>query len=317
MIDDFPYLVGELTGSPLRLGTRASRMAIAQADTVAHALRFGVGREVEIVKITAAGDAPAAPHGRQSDSSVFVTALREQVLRGDIDVAVHSLKDLPSTSTDPRLTVAAVPRRDDPRDALVAGARLDELPAGARVGTSSARRVAMLRALRPDLTYVPIRGNIETRIGHIIAGTVDAVVLALAGLRRIGRIAEIAQIFAIDELLPAPGQGAVAIECLTERTDLRHTLGRLTDARTRTAITAERDVLAYLRVGRTDPVGAYAADDGHLLTLTAALASPDGRWARATGTCDSWNATHLSFELATDLLTQLHDSGPRHASAET
>ncbi|MFI7642967.1 hydroxymethylbilane synthase [Nonomuraea sp. NPDC049400] len=317
MIDDFPYLVDELAGSPLRLGTRASRMALAQADMVAHALRFGVGREVELVKITATGDAPAAPHGQHSDTGVFVSALREQVLRGNIDAAVHSLKDLPSTAADPRLTMAAIPRRDDPRDALVAGARLDELPAGTRIGTSSARRVAMLRALRPDLTYVPIRGNLETRIGSIVDGTVDAVVLAVAGLRRMGRGPAIAQIFTIDELLPAPGQGAVAIECLTERVDLRHTLSRLTDRRTRTAVTAERDVLAHLRTCRTDPVGAYAADDGHLLTLTAALASPDGRWARVTGTDDSGNACHLAYDLAYDLLTRHHDARAPHASAET
>src|SRR5262245_13799705 len=198
----------------LRLGTRRSALALAQASLVADAIRRRIGRPVELIEITTHGDVSAEPLTTIGGTGVFVSALRDAVLSGDVDLAVHSYKDLP-TAPAQGLVIAAVPARADPRDVLVArdGRKLADLPAGAVVGTGSPRRAAQLRALRPDLDIHPIRGNVDTRIRLVSSREIDAVVLASAGLARLGRLDEAAQILDVDEMLPAPAQGALAVEC--------------------------------------------------------------------------------------------------------
>ncbi|HLU70584.1 MAG TPA: hydroxymethylbilane synthase [Nonomuraea sp.] len=291
-----------MTSQPLKLGTRRSNMATTQSRMVADAYTEKTGRAIELVGVTTFGDVSKAHLAQLGGTGVFVSALRDKLLQGEIDFAVHSLKDLP-TKPDPRISLAALPVRHDHRDALVGPTKFFDLPAGARVGTGSPRRVAMLRALRPDLEYVPIRGNAETRIGKIADGEVDAVVLASAGLTRIGRTAEIANIFEVDEMLPSPGQGSLAVECLSEREDMVEFLGRLDDPRTRSAVTAERSILAALEAGCSAPVGAFGIDDGQTLHLTAAVVAIDGRQAVRKSTAGSPSeADDLGRRLAAEML---------------
>ncbi|GLW98379.1 hydroxymethylbilane synthase [Microtetraspora sp. NBRC 16547] len=290
--------------APLRMGTRKSEMATTQSGLVAKRLTELTGREVELVGITTYGDVSRANLTQLGGTGVFVSELRNKLIEGEIDFAVHSLKDLP-TADDPRITLVATPPRDDPRDALVSTAKLADLAPGARVGTGSPRRVAQLRALRPDLHYVPIRGNAPTRIGKIAAGELDAVVLATAGLCRLGRDGEISQIFEVDEVLPAPGQGALAVECPADRADLIELLGVLDDPRTRTAVTAERAVLSALEAGCAAPLGAFASDDGHILNLTAAVVAIDGvRSVRKSTSGPRLAAMELGRDLAASMIAE-------------
>ncbi|MYT34185.1 MULTISPECIES: hydroxymethylbilane synthase [unclassified Streptomyces] len=251
------------TRSPLRLGTRRSRLAMAQSGQVAEAVRELTGRPVELVEITTYGDTSRAHLAQIGGTGVFVSALRDALLAGEIDFAVHSLKDLP-TAQPAELALAAVPVRVDPRDALIArdGLTFEELPDGARVGTGSPRRMAQLnawaRALGRRIETVPVRGNVDTRIGFVENGELDAVVLAAAGLTRIGRIDEATQLLSPDVVLPAPGQGALAIECVAANAPLVAALGALDDPVTRAAVTAERSLLAALEAGCSAPVAALA-----------------------------------------------------------
>ncbi|TDD21072.1 hydroxymethylbilane synthase [Nonomuraea diastatica] len=287
----------------LRLGTRRSLMATTQSQMVADAYMQRTGRAIELVGITTFGDVTKAHLAQLGGTGVFVSALRDKLIDDEVDFAVHSLKDLPTTQ-DPRFTLAAIPARHDHRDALVGPRKFADLVPGARVGTGSPRRVAMLSALRPDLEYVPIRGNADTRIGKVTSGELDAVVLASAGLTRIGRDAEVAQIFEVEELLPAPGQGALAVECRADRADLVEFLGVLDDPRTRSAVTAERAVLNALEAGCSAPVGAFAADDGHTLNLTAVVVSIDGREAvRKSAAGSPSEAANLGRLLATEMIS--------------
>lgn len=250
-------------GKPLRLGTRRSKLAMAQSALVADAVRELSGRPVELVEITTFGDTSREHLSQIGGTGVFVTALRDALLRGEVDFAVHSLKDLPTAQPD-ALTLAAVPRREDPRDVLIArdGLSFERLPAGARVGTGSPRRRAQLNAYARShgrtIEIVPIRGNIDTRIGHVHGGELDAVVLAAAGLQRIGRIDEVTDFLPVDTVLPAPGQGALAVECAAVNVDLAALLSGLDDPHTRVAVTAERSLLAALEAGCSAPVGALA-----------------------------------------------------------
>ena len=288
----------------LRLGTRRSLMATTQSQMVADSYTERTGRAVELVGVTTFGDVTKAQLSQLGGTGVFVSALRDKLIEGEIDFAVHSLKDLP-TAQDPRVTLAAVPVRHDHRDALVGHAKFADLAAGAKVGTGSPRRVAMLRALRSDLEYVPIRGNADTRIGKVTAGELDAVVLASAGLTRIGRDAEIAQIFEVEELLPAPGQGALAVECLAGRVDLISFLSVLDDPRTRSAVTAERTVLSALEAGCSAPVGAFAVDDGQTLNLTAVVVSLDGQQAvRKSAAGSPSESVKLGQLLAAEMISE-------------
>ncbi|MFC7386185.1 hydroxymethylbilane synthase [Sphaerisporangium rhizosphaerae] len=288
----------------LRLGTRRSLMATTQSGQVADRLTALTGHTVELVGVTTFGDVTKTQLAQLGGTGVFVSALRDKLIAGDIDFAVHSLKDLP-TKPDPRVVIAAIPPRDDPRDALVGPAALADLPPGARVGTGSPRRVAQLRLLRPDLDYVPIRGNADTRIGKVTSGELSAVVLAAAGLGRIGRQAEISQLFDVDEMLPAPGQGALAVECRADDAALVELLAVLDDPRTRAAVTAERALLATLEGGCHAPVGAYAADDGHILNLTATVVAIDGaRSVRKSTAGDPSAAMELGRDLAAAMIAE-------------
>ncbi|MGW0752040.1 hydroxymethylbilane synthase [Streptomyces sp. NPDC002587] len=248
---------------PLRLGTRRSKLAMSQSGHVAEAVRAVTGRPVELVEITTYGDVSREHLAQIGGTGVFVTALRDALLRGEVDFAVHSLKDLPTTQPDD-LVIAAMPRREDVRDALVArdGLTFEQLPDGARIGTGSPRRTAQLNHLALSLgkriETVPIRGNVDTRIGFVRDGELDAVVLAAAGLNRIGRGDEATDLLSVDSVLPAPGQGALAVECLASDAGLIAALGELDDPFTRAAVTAERSLLAALEAGCSAPVGAFA-----------------------------------------------------------
>nr|WP_310707263.1 hydroxymethylbilane synthase [Nonomuraea sp. 3-1Str] len=288
----------------LRLGTRRSLMATTQSQMVADSYTERTGRPVELVGVTTFGDVSKAHLAQLGGTGVFVSALRDKLMEGEIDFAVHSLKDLP-TKQDPAVTLAAIPARHDHRDALVGRVRFADLAPGAKVGTGSPRRVAMLRAMRPDLDYVPIRGNADTRIGKVTSGELDAVVLAAAGLTRIRRTSEISQIFEVEELMPAPGQGALAVECLSDRADLIDFLAVLDDPRTRSAVTAEREVLAALEAGCSAPVGAFARDDGQTLNLTASVVAIDGRRAVRKSTAGSPSeAVCLARNLADEMISE-------------
>ena len=248
---------------PLRLGSRKSPMAVSQSGDVARLITERTGRRVEIVGVTTLGDVSREQLTQIGGTGVFVSALRESLLRGEVDFAVHSLKDLP-TGAAPGITLAAVPARDDPRDALVArdAAKLADLPPGARIGTGSPRRAAQVTLLRSDVTCVPIRGNANTRLAKVRAGELDAVVLAYAGLARIGHTDLISEIFEPDDMVPAPGQGALAVECRADDAGLAELLATVDHAPTRAAVAAERALLAALEAGCSAPVGAYAVQAG-------------------------------------------------------
>ena len=266
----------------IRLGTRASQLARTQSGLVATLIRERFGVEVELVDVTTEGDVSTASLASFGGTGVFVSALREALLRGDVDVAVHSLKDLP-TSPAEGIALAAIPTREDPRDALVArdGLTLGELPSGARVGTGSPRRAAQLHALGLGLEIVDIRGNVDTRIRKVTEGEYDAVVLARAGLARLGRADEATEVLDPLQMLPAPGQGALAIECRAADTDLATRLREaLDDPHTRAAVEAERALLATLEAGCAAPIGALAevveGESGEELWIRAVALSTDG-----------------------------------------
>src|SRR5947209_5216195 len=224
----------------MRLGTRASALALAQSGLVAAAIRERTGEDVELVEISTAGDRSTAPVQRLG-VGVFVSALRDALLAKEIDFAVHSYKDLPTAPAD-GLVIAAVPPREDPRDALVAshGRTLTDLPTGARIGTGAVRRIAQLEALGHGWQCVPIRGNVDTRLRKVADGELDAVVLARAGLARLGRAAEATEILDPMLMLPAPAQGALAVECRADDPELIELLTALDDPDSRAAVTAER-----------------------------------------------------------------------------
>lgn len=275
-----PAHTGPVT--PLRLGTRASTLALTQSTIVAEALGAVSGREVELVRIRTEGDRNRAPLASLGGAGVFAAALRQALLDGECDLAVHSLKDLPTAPT-PGLTVGALPERADVRDVLCAreGWTLATLPAGARVGTGSPRRAAQLLAARPDLEVVDIRGNVETRLSRVRPGDLDAVVLARAGLTRVGRLDAVTDTLDPEVVLPAPGQGALAVECRTsDLEDPAHPLASglpaLDDLATRLAVTAERAVLRTLEAGCAAPLGALARLQDGRLHLHAAVVEPDG-----------------------------------------
>ncbi|GAB3654009.1 hydroxymethylbilane synthase [Actinocorallia lasiicapitis] len=289
----------------LSLGTRKSLMAMTQSGLVAQALTRATGHDVDLVGVTTEGDVSKALLAQMGGTGVFVNGLREKILDGEVDFAVHSLKDLPTAPAE-GITLVAIPPRDDPRDALCGPGKLAELPPGAKVGTGSPRRGAQLRALRPDLDVIAIRGNADTRLGKVTSGELDAIVLANAGLHRIGRTEAIGQVFSPEEMLPAPGQGALALECRSDRTVLLEILGVLDDPATRAAVTAERTVLAVLEAGCSAPVGAYAhLEDDDVLALTAAVVSHDGtRQLRLSASGHPDRAAELARELAQRLFDQ-------------
>ncbi|HEY3686741.1 MAG TPA: hydroxymethylbilane synthase [Streptosporangiaceae bacterium] len=287
----------------LRLGTRRSAMAMSQSTIVAEAITESTGRPVELVGITTHGDVSTEHLTQIGGTGVFVSALRERLLDGTVDLAVHSLKDLPTAAPE-QIALAAVPVRDDPRDVLISqcGRKLADLPSGARVGTGSPRRISQLRLLRPDLDYVPIRGNGDTRIGKVMSGELDAVVLAYAGLGRLNRLDDICEAFTPDDVLPAPGQGAIAVECRADRIDVLDLVATVDDGASRAAVAAERAVLATLEAGCHAPVGAYATLDGTRLHLTATVVADDGTALRMSTSGPVSGAAELGRTLAGRML---------------
>jgi hydroxymethylbilane synthase len=278
-------------------------MAIAQSRQVADMITGRTGRQVEIVGVTTLGDVSRAQLTQIGGTGVFVSALREALLSGEVDLAVHSLKDLP-TGPAAGVVLAAVPPRDDPRDALVArdGAKLADLAPGARIGTGSPRRAAQLLGLRGDLCCVPIRGNAGTRLGKVGEGELDGVVLAYAGLARIGYAHSVTQVFEPDEMLPAPGQGALAVECRDGEPELAALLRALTDQASLAAVTAERSLLEALEAGCSAPIGAYAAGTEQLRMRAAVMSTDGSRMLRAHGSAPGAEAWQLGRDLAAELL---------------
>ncbi|MFF4213640.1 hydroxymethylbilane synthase [Streptomyces sp. NPDC001796] len=264
----------------LRLGSRRSPMAMAQSRRVAGLITERIGRPVQIVGVATPGDVSPAHAARISGTGVFVGALREALLDGEIDLVVHSLKGLP-TGPAAGIALAAVPPRDDPRDALVArdGAKLADLPRGATIGTGSPRRAAQLLSLRGDLRRAPTR----QRRHPAGQGELDGVVLAYAGLARIGRVDAVTQVFEPDEMLPAHGQGALAVECRASEPELAALLGTLTCQASLAAVTAERSLLETLQAGCSAQVGAFAASTQPLRKRATVLGA-DGRRIRGSTT---------------------------------
>jgi hydroxymethylbilane synthase len=301
----------------LKLGTRRSRLALTQSQWVADAITAATGTPVELVHVVTEGDVSKAAIAQLGGTGVFVTAIRQALVAGEIDLAVHSYKDLP-TAPEPGLVLAAVPVREDPRDALVArdGLTLGELPPGSKVGTGAPRRVAQLRALGLGLDVVPIRGNVDTRMARVAGlggedADLDAVVLARAGLARLGRLDAITETLDPLQVLPAPAQGALAVECRADDARTRELLAPLEHAGTRACVVAERSTLAALEAGCSAPVAAYAVladgahddEDGPELFLRASVTALDGSDAvRGSLTAPLGEAAALGRALAAELL---------------
>ena len=295
--------------APLRLGTRGSALALAQSQVIASAVTASSGVPVELVRIVTTGDRSSAPV-TELGVGVFVSALRDALLAGEIDFAVHSYKDLP-TGEQPGLHIAAVPRREDPRDVLICRDErgLAELPPGALIGTGAVRRIAQLRALGLQLQVTPIRGNVDSRIARVRGpeADLDAVVLARAGVVRLGRAAEISETLDPMLMLPAPAQGALAVECRANDADLVELLAALDHAPSRSAVVAERAMLATLEAGCAAPVAAHAelaeGEYGDEIYLRGAVISPDGaRAIRLSRTGTPADAAEIGKALAADLL---------------
>lgn len=294
----------------VRLGTRRSNLARSQSVGVAHDIAAHTGWRVEIVEVVTEGDVNMTPLANMGGTGVFVSAVRRALLSGKIDIAVHSLKDLPTVQA-PGITLAAVPPRVDPSDVLVArdGLTFDQLPQGAIVGTGSPRRAAQMRAVRPDLDIRGVRGNVGTRIKYVTDGRIDAVVLAAAGMRRLGRLAEVTETLATDLMLPAPGQGALAIECRAENADrdpfdakLRSGLLEIHDETTYRAVVAERAILSRAQAGCSAPIGALANVTERSIELSAVMADDAGKLARITR-----SVANTGVNAAIDVGTQIAD----------
>ena len=285
----------------LTIGSRGSQLALWQARWIKGRLEnLGETCRIEIIRTTGdkITDVPLAKVGTKG---LFTKEIEEALLAGAIDLAVHSMKDLPTLVPD-GLTVAAIPEREDARDALL-GRKLADLPPGCKVGTSSLRRAAQLRALRPDLEVEPVRGNLDTRLRKLDEGRYTAIVLAAAGLKRMGWDDRIAEILSISYMCPAVGQGALAIETRADGGPAHEICGKLDHAATRVAVTAERALLAALGGGCQVPIGAYAAAEGGELNLTAVVATPDGaRLIRRNAAGPEGSAEELGSQLGAELL---------------
>ncbi len=342
-VDVAPVQPAPGRAAPLRLATRRSALAMAQSRMVGEQLAALTGRTLELVEVTTQGDVDRAPLTQIGGTGVFVVAVRQALVDGRADVAVHSLKDLP-TAPDERLHLAAIPTREDPRDALVArgGATLETLPVGARVGTGSPRRRAQLAVARPDLDLVDIRGNVDTRMSRVTdhgSDGLDAVVLAAAGLSRLGRRDSITELIDPERVMPAPGQGALAVEVRAEVTRvggpgtpghegpdtsaaeaLTDALRSLDDPHTRAAVVAERSLLAALEAGCSAPIGALAeVEDGPDPTvhLRAVLARPDGSLVRMSSTGPVAQAELVGRSLAGRMLAERGTPGTHGAPGPT
>lgn len=288
----------------LRIATRRSALAMWQANHVAALLRGREpGLEVRLLELVTRGDRILdVPLAEVGGKGLFVKEIEEALLRGDAEVAVHSMKDLPA-SLAPGLTVAATPVREDARDALVSrGLRLEALPRGARVGTASLRRAAQLRATRPDLRVETIRGNVQTRLRKLDEG-LDAVVLAYAGLRRLGLADRVVQVFSIEEMLPAVAQGALAVEARASDAETLRRVAPFDDSTTRHQVEAERGLLRRLEGGCQVPLAAHATVQAGVVTLRALVSSLDGnRLVRGERSGPVGQAAEIGVALAEELL---------------
>jgi hydroxymethylbilane synthase len=263
----------------LRIGTRGSALALWQANHIRGRLAELHGVESELVRIRTSGDHfQTGSVALVGTKGVFIKELEDALLAGTIDLAVHSMKDVP-TEIPSGLEFPAITKREDPRDCLVShtGVRLSDLPAGARVGTSSLRRQAQLRHHRPDLQLLDLRGNVDTRLRKVAAGEFDAIVLALAGVKRLGASDKVTEILTAETMLPAVGQGALGIETRTDDGETTKLIGALDDAETRACVTAERALLRELEGGCQVPLGALARLERDDLFLEACVFSPDGK----------------------------------------
>jgi hydroxymethylbilane synthase len=293
----------------LRVGTRGSALALAQSGAVAAAVAEKAGAISELVRIRTEGDLNSGPLAAIGGTGIFVTAVRAALEQGRVDLIVHSFKDLP-TAPSPGLALAAVPAREDPADALCArdGLTLETLPQGARVGTGSPRRAAQLLAHRPDLRVEPVRGNVDTRLRLVADGDMDAVVLAAAGLARLDRLHSITETFGLQVMLPAPAQGALAIECRSadlETSWYATAVQALDCADSRAAATAERSLLATLEAGCIAPVGAFAGvQDGQLVLTGTVLAVDGSSQIRGELTGEVADAATIGRELALQMLSR-------------
>ncbi|MBT3218361.1 MAG: hydroxymethylbilane synthase [Proteobacteria bacterium] len=280
---------------PLRLGTRGSELAMVQSGLVAQLVTEKTGREVELVTIRTKGDRIVdRPLSQIGGKGLFTKAIEDAIIDGTVDFAVHSMKDMPSEQPD-ELVIGAVPPRADPRDGLV-GRKLGDLPAGSVVGTGSARRLMQIRRLRPDIEVRGIRGNVDTRINKQRSGDYDAVVLAMAGLSRLGRLDEVVQVFAPDEMIPAVGQGALAIQCRREG-PVQEIISAVHHEPTAICIAAERAFLETLCGGCSVPAGAYAELVEDEIVLRAFYAS-DEDFRSVTLRTDSLHVVPMGQEAA-------------------
>ncbi|MCB9680955.1 MAG: hydroxymethylbilane synthase [Alphaproteobacteria bacterium] len=299
-----------------RLGTRGSELARTQSGLVARSLAEATGDPVELVIVRTRGDAITdRPLAQVGGKGLFTKELEEALLVGDVDLAVHSMKDMP-TEAPAGLVIAGMPPREDPRDALV-GSTLDGLAEGAVVGTGSARRAMQLAALRPDLQIRGIRGNVDTRIRRQVDGDYDAVVLAAAGIARLGRSDEIAERLAVDVMVPAVGQGVLAVQCREQDAALRGVLHDLSDPDVVDAVTLERAFLVALGGGCSVPVACHAVARGEVLSVHAFLGRADGAWVAETGTCRRAEAATVGRDLARRLKARLADEPARAADEGT
>ena len=297
-------------GASIRVGTRASALAVAQTSAVAAQLGAS-----ELVTISSEGDRSTAPLASMGGTGVFVSALRDALLAGEVDLIVHSYKDLPTAPAD-GIRLAAVPVRADPRDALATrdGVTLARLAAGARVGTGSPRRRAQLLAARPDLEVVGIRGNVDTRLGRLYDPDddrrVDGLVLAAAGLERLGRLGEASELLPIETWPTAPAQGALALEIREDASaSLSERVASVDHPATRTAAAAERGVLARLEAGCSAPIAAHASVDGGVLWLTATVYSPDGTSEITVVDTEPVDSVRGALDLADRVAASMLDRG--------
>lgn len=292
---------------PLKIASRASKLALVQSNYICNLLKnLSSNIEISIVEISTKGDRDKSDFLYKTDSMGFFTSeVENALLDGRADLAVHSLKDLPTACTE-GLVIAAIPKRESVADALIASSQASSvaaLPAGATVGTSSLRRIAQLRRLRDDIKCVPLRGNVETRISKVASGQVDAAVIACAGLNRLGLEDKISAILPPQEFLPAPAQGALAVQIRTDDNELAELVAKLDDKKSRIAVEAERAILSSMHGGCSIPLGVYSQISGDNMIIDAVISDVEGdKYIKRSKTANINEAKFCAEELAQELL---------------